>query len=306
MYWVKAKRIIKAGFVGFWRNGYVSLASVLVMTVTLFVVGSLVFNNALLKSSLDELKEMIDISVYFPKDAKEEEVLTIKKAIEALPEVSKVTYITEEMALEEFKKRHEDDELTLQALDELGDNPLGAVLNVKAKEPSQYEGVANYLKQYPDLSVNYFKNKEAIEKMNEIISSSETSNLSKTIVLIIISLLVTFNTIRLVIHVSRDEISVMKLVGASNMYIRGPFVITGLLCGLTAGIITIIVFYPITYLYGPLFYPFAIFLKTSTVHEMELFRYYIENFGEISLIMFFGGATLGIISSFLAVRRYLK
>jgi len=117
---------------------------------------------------------------------------------------------------------------------------------------------------------------------------------------------VTFNTIRLVIHVSREEISVMRLVGASNMYIRGPFVIAGLMCGLVAAILSIIIFYPVTYLFGPLFYPLPVFLSSSVVGDQELFRYYIENFGQISLIILAGGAFLGIVSSYLAVRRYLR
>ena len=132
MLWTNIKRILRTGFVSFWRNGFVSLASVLVMTVTLFVIGSLVFNNALLDSSIGELKDKVDINVYFLTSADEESILSLKKTIEAFPEVARAEYVSREQALENFRKRHEDDTLTLQALDELGENPLGAVLNIKA------------------------------------------------------------------------------------------------------------------------------------------------------------------------------
>ena len=145
MFWVNTKRIIRTGLLSFWRNAFVSLASVLVLTVTLFVIGSLVFNNALLQSSLDELKSKVDVNVYFVTSASESDVLALKKNLEAFPEVAEVSYVSREQALEDFRKRHENDERTLQALEELADNPLGAVLNVKTKEPSQYENLIRRL-----------------------------------------------------------------------------------------------------------------------------------------------------------------
>jgi len=284
------------------------------MTITLFVLGSLVFNNALLQSSLNELKDKVDINVYFVTTAEEPDILALKKSIEAFPEVSKVEYISRDQALIDFKKRHENDELTLQALDELNDNPLGAVLNIKAKEPSQYESVANFLKSNNVISdkgkpiidkVNYYQNKVAINKLTDIINSSQKSNLAKTLVLIIVSMIVTFNTIRLAIYVSREEISVMRLVGASNMHIRGPFVVAGIMYGILSGLIAMILFYPVTYWFGPLFYPLPLFLGDG-VGNLELFKYYIENFAQLVLIIMAAGIFLGGVSSYLAVRRYLN
>lgn len=314
MIWINIKRVVRAGFSSFWRNGFVSLAAILVMTVTLFVIGSVVFNNALLRSSLDELKDKVDINVYFVTSATEEEVLSLQKTLEAFPEVSAVEYVSREDALARFRDRHKDDDLTIQALEELDDNPLGAVLNVKAKEPSQYEGVANFLKQENFLSkdgssiidkVNYAQNKVAIDRLSNIITSSERSSLVRTFILVIISLLVSFNTIRLAIYTSREEITVMRLVGASNRYIRGPFIIAGILYGCTASLVTIAVFYPLTYYFGPLFYPLPLFLSEA-VERVSLFQYFVGNFGQILLIIFGSGIGLGALSSYLAVRRYLS
>lgn len=283
-----------------------SLSSVFVMIVALSVVGSLIFGSAILNTTLDELKNKVDLNVYFINGAAESDILSIQKTLEALPEVEKVSYISEDQALVNFRKKHENDQFTLQALDELNKNPLGATLNVKTKEPSQYEGVANFLKGKnvtgkdgtPIVDkVNYFQNKTAIDKLARIIQSAEKLGLIATIIFIIIAILITFNTIRLVIYISREEISVMRLVGASTFYTRGPFVVAGILYGAVAGLLTLIIFYPLVYWLGRYTENFFI--------GMNLFEYYTSNFGELFLVILGSGIVIGAVSSYLAVRKYL-
>lgn len=307
MIWINLKRIIKTGFVNFWRNGFVSLSTVLVMTVTLFVIGSVIFLSVILRSSLTELRQKVDVNVYFVTSAPEDGILSIKKSLEALPEVLEAQYVSRDQALESFKKRHENDTLTLQAIAELGENPLGAVLNIKAKETSQYEGIAKFLESKNILSkdgvsiidkVNYYQNKVAIDKLTKIIDSAERLGVAITIILAILSILITFNTIRLIIYISREEISVMKLVGASNKYIRGPFMISGLMYGLFSGVITLIIFYPLTYSLGK--------VSESFFAGVNIFDYFVSNFWQISLIILGVGILLGAVSSGLAISRYLK
>lgn len=300
------KRVIRAGFFNFIRNGFVSLSSVFVMVVTLSVIGSLLIGSALLNATLDELRGKVDLNVYFIPGAAEKDILAIKKTIETLPEVETVGYVSQDDALAEFTVRHETDQLTLQALAELEDNPLGAVLNVKTKEPSQYAGIAEFLQGRNVLGaggtpvvdkINYFQNKTAIDKLTRIIDSSQKLGLMLIIALIIISVLITFNTLRLVIYVSREEISVMRLVGASNFYVRGPFVITGVLYGIAAGIITLIIFYPALYWLGRYTQNFFI--------GFNLFDYFTANFGQLFLVVIGSGIVIGAVSSFWAVRKYL-
>src|SRR5210317_200231 len=107
MFWVNTKRILKSGFVNFFRNGFVSLAAILVMSITLFAVGSLLFSNYLLEDSLNELKDKVDVNVYFLVDAEESDILRIQDAIEGLPEVLEVKYTSKEQALAQFRERHE-------------------------------------------------------------------------------------------------------------------------------------------------------------------------------------------------------
>ena len=143
----KLRRVIKAGFFNFWRSGYVSLASILVSVVTLSVIGSVIFVGAILNTTMQELRNKVDINVYFVTTAPEVEILALKTKLEKLPEVRVVEYVSREQSLINFRLKHENDEITIQALDELGDNPLGAALNIKALQPSEYEGIANFLNE---------------------------------------------------------------------------------------------------------------------------------------------------------------
>lgn len=303
----KLKRIIKAGVFNFWRSGYVSLASISVMVVTLSVIGSVVFVGAVLNITMAELRDKVDINVYFVTSAPEEDILSLEKRIETLPEVLVVEYVSREKALENFRLKHENDQITIQALDELGDNPLGAVLNIKAKEPSQYEGIANFLNEENILSssgekiidkINYFENRTAIDKLSRIINSSENLGLAISLALVVVSIIITLNTIRLAIYISREEISVMQLVGASKNFIRGPFVITGIIVGLISGLVTMIIFFPVCYWLGTTTQNFFI--------GFNIFDYYLSNIFEILFIVVGSGVGIGALASLLAVRRYLK
>ncbi len=305
--WTSIKRVIRGGAANFYRNGFVSLASVLIMVVTLFVIGSVLFLSATLHTSLEELKSKVDVNVYFQTGAEEADILALAHTLRALPEVKEVEYVSRAQALEQFRVRHRNDELTLQALAELPDNPLGAVLNIRAREPSQYEGLAAFLKGDSALGggktaivdeVNYYDNKAAIDKLTRIIASAQNLGSGLAVVLVIVSLIIAFNTIRLALYISREEIGVMRLVGASNRYIRGPFLVTGVLYGASAALLTLALFFPVTYYLGD--------STEAFFSGLNLFRYYLAHFGEFFFIIAGSGIALGAISSFLAVRRYLN
>ena len=182
-------------------------------------------------------------------NAPEDKILDLKASLEKLPEVTAVTYTSSEQALENFKNLHQDDFLTLQALNELDENPLGASLNVKAEDTSQYESITNFLETGPVLSnegtsiidkVNYHQNKLVIDRLTSIINGAQKLGFIVTLILVLISIVITFNTIRLTIYFAREEIGVMRLVGAENKYIRGPFMVEGILYGSIASVLTLI------------------------------------------------------------------
>lgn len=301
MIWVKIKRVIKAGFINFWRNGWVSLATILVMVITLFVIGSLILGRALLASTLVQLEDKVDITVYFKSDASEEEILGLKEKLAKLNEVKDINYISAEEALAAFRERHADNSLIAQSLEELGENPLGANLNIKAKNTSQYESISHFLEASAIFSVdkiNYRQNKMIIERLSNILGASRNAGFGIALVLSVIAVLVAFNTIRLAIYTSKDEITVMRLVGASSRYIRGPFIIEGIMHGIVAAVFTMFVFYPLTFWLGP--------LAERFFGGINLFSYYLSNFFQLFAILLSVGTGLGAISSFIAVRRYLR
>lgn len=300
------KRIFRYGFINFWRNAFVSLSTILVMFITLFVISLLIFAGSISTVVVNTLKEKVDINVYLALDAYEEDILDLKKTLEEMPEVSYVEYVTAQQALVDFQERYKNDQKTLEALDVLeGENPLGGVLNIKAAETSQYENVANFLDQnYGENSgsaviadINYFKNKTVIDKLTQIIETGSNLGTIIAIILVVLSVMITLNTIRLAIYASREEINVMKLVGAGKTFISGPFIITGALYGLVAGIATLVVLYPFTYWIGP---------KVATLlDDLNLFTYYTDSFAEMFIIILGTGIIIGAISSMFAIYRYL-
>ena len=300
------KRVIKAGFVGFWRNAYVSLASIFVLTVALFVIGATMFIDQLLTTSLQTLQSKVDINVYFVPDAPQDKIDQLVTSIEALPEVVAVELTSREDALREYRERNRGDEIAIQALDELSENPLGANLAIQAFETSQYEQIAQFLEEQqaqeePQLrvidEVNYTRNKDSIDTLSNIINAVEQASFIVLAVLLVSAILITFNTIRLAIYTAREEIAIMRLVGASNMFIRGPFMLQGFMYGFLSGLLAMIIFYPIMIWLGP---------RTELFFELNLLTYYFDNFFIIFFILAGIGIVLGLVSSTLAVARYLK
>jgi cell division transport system permease protein len=300
------KRIVKAGFKNFTRGGLVSFAAVLVVTITLSVITVIILLQAVLNFSLNQIKDKVDVTIYFTVDAPESKMMRLKESLEKLPEVADVSYTSADDALKLFRERHANDYSTLAALDEIGNNPLGAYLNVKAKEISQYESIANFLKSDNALTnggadiidkVNYHQNKLVIDRLNTIISGAQKLGFLLTFLLVIISIIITFNTIRLTIFISKEEIGVMRLVGASKMRVRGPFMIEGAIYGIIATLVTLILFLPLTIWFGR---------NMSDFLGMNIYDYYISNLFQIFAIVLFSGIILGVISSFIAIRRYLN
>lgn len=307
MFWTNVKRVVRSGFMSFWRNAFVTIASILVMTTTLFVLGLFIFLNAMLESSLQQIEQKVDVNVYFEVDATEQEILAVRDELLALPEVEDIEYVSRDEAIALFQERHAGDELILGALEELDENPLGAYLNIQATDAANYDEIAEFI-QSADLTgangqsiidnVNYFQNRDAINALTDILDTIDWLSVVVLIFFVIISILITFNTIRLAIYNSREEISVMKLVGASNTYIQSPFVIEGIMYGIVSALFALLLFYPLSLWLGP---------TTETFFgATNMFDYYVDNFAQLFLVLVLFGVALGAVSSFLAVKKYLR
>jgi cell division transport system permease protein len=301
------KRVLVSGWKSFVRGGAVSAATVLIMTVTLAIIGSLIFVSALLSFTLATISDKVDVSVYFVTTSSEQEIFAVKDQLEKLPQVASVGYTSAEEALAAFRERHANDQLTLQALNELGGNPLDASLEIRAKDPSQYESIVNFLEASPALSaggasivdrINYAQNKDVIDRLSLAIRATREIGFAVVILFAIASILIAFATVRLAIYTAKDEIAVMRLVGASNAYIQGPFIVTGVVTGVTAAALVLFLLWPATWYAG-----------TKTVGwfgGFNLASYYADHFVLIFFILILSGLALGAVASVFAIRKYLN
>lgn len=298
---VEISRIIKYGFHSFLRNGWLSTSTVGIMILALVVFEGLILFNVVAKGAVQAIQDKIDISVYFKSNAAEDSILNIKRSLEGLTEVSAVIYTSRDEALSEFKKRHEKDEVITQTLSQLDENPLLASLNVKAKDPRNYSTIAEYLEKpvFQNLieKVTYTQNYVVINRIISLVDTVGKSGAILTSFLTFLAVMITFNTIRLTIFSNREQIGIMRLVGASNNFTRGPYVVEGVLYGIIAGVLSFLIFIPIINFISPYI--------TNFIPEVDLKLYFNDYFVRILLYQLLFGVGLGIISSVIAIRKYL-
>jgi cell division transport system permease protein len=295
-------RIIYYGFKNFQRNNWLSVTTIIIMVLALIVFNSLVVFQFITASAINSIENKIDITAYFKPTTSEDEILSIKSALGDLPQVKDIYYISRDQALSNFEAQHQNDQTIIQALNEIGTNPLEASLEIKAKNPSQYGEIASYLdnpsiSQYID-TVSYAQNQSIIDRLIKIISTINQLGLIITIVLALTATLVVFNTIRLAIYSNRDEISIMRVVGASNILTRGPYIIEGIIYGIISAIISIFLVWPLLYFISP-------YLNTF-IPNLNIMSYFWGNFLILLSYQLIFGIILGAFSSFIAVQKYLK
>ena len=281
-------RIFHFGFDNFRRNGWLSAATVAIMTLALLVFGGLIMFGVVTNRAASSIQDKIDISVYFNTNTSEDEILNIRQSLNGLAEVASVDYVSRDKALDIFKTNHANDPTITQAINELNTNPLEASLNIKAKQPDQYAAIAKYLSssdlsQYID-TVSYTQNEEVINRLAKIVKSVESGAIVIIIFLALIAGLVVFNTIRLSIYSNRDEIGVMRVVGASNSLVRGPYMVDGMICGAISAIASIVIAAPITYLVSPYLNVF--------IPGLDIFQYFYTHIDLARFLLFFGGNLL--------------
>ncbi|MEK7515044.1 MAG: permease-like cell division protein FtsX [Patescibacteria group bacterium] len=296
------KRILRSGWTNFKRNSYVSFGTTGVMALVLFVFLGLMTLNVVANSITQSIEDKVDVSVYFKTTTAEEDILKIKTDIEALPAVAFVEYISRDQAFEDFKARHAGNALIQESLAELDDNPLQASVNIKAKDSSEYAGIANYLEgtRFRALieKINFYENEQVIARVQNISKGLRSWGMATTLLLSIIAVLVTFNTVRLTIYTQHQEIEIMRLVGGSNWHIRAPFLVEGVLYGLFASLLALAVFYPA-----------LSFISADVADKIpgaELSKYFITHAPQTVLTVVVIGVLLGVVSSTIAIRRFLR
>lgn len=295
-------RILKYGFQLFYRHGWLTIATITVMVIALVMYQALILFGVVTDTATASLQDKIDISVYFKTVATEDDILNIEKSLKGLPEVKEVEYVSRDRALEIFKEAHKDDLNINQALAELDSNPLRASINIKANDTNDYPIIAAYLEnegfQAVVEKVTFAENKLAIDRLNKLIDTMRKVGFSITIFLAFAASLVAFNTIRLAIYSNREEIGIMRLVGAANSFIKGPYLFNGILYGATGALVTILFMIPAVNLASPYFQAF--------IPELNLASYFYRHIASLFMYLLMFGTGLGIVSSWVAIRRYLK
>lgn len=295
-------RVIKFGGQNLSRNLGISIGTIFIMFTVLFLVGGVLLLNNMSQTLVSSIENKVDVSVYFKTTAKEQDILVVEKRLEKFPEVEEVEYVSKEMALQRFKENHKNNKLLMESLNEIGSNPLPASLNIRAEDTESYANLAKFLEggEFKNLieKVNWKENKTIIEKLFSISAAIKKGGIVGSAILVFVAIVVTFNTIRLAIASKKEEIETMKLIGSTNWFVRGPFIIEGILIGLIAGILSF-----------SLFLAIDSFLLPSSIGffgELGLLSFFEKNVFLLLLIQVLGGAFLGAFSSFLAAQRYLK
>jgi len=296
-------RVIKFSFQDFFRNFWLSFVTLTILVLSLFTVNLLIIFNLIATSSIDTVEDKIDVTVYFKADLKEEQIFNVQRYLEALDEVKEVQYISKDQALEDFREDHEDQPNILESLQELDENPLGASLVIKAESTYDYPSILENLDdpQYDNLieDKEIEDHRQVIDKITNITQRVNTAVIIVVIIFTLISLSIIFNAIRMAIYTHRDEIVAMKLVGATNWFVRAPFLLQGIIFAALSLILTLIIIYPILGFIQP-------YIHSFLENDFNIINYFNNNFLLIFGAQFLGAIVINLLSSYWAINRYLK
>lgn len=300
---LKLWRTFKEGLNNFKRNGWLSFATVSIITLSLFISSLSFLLGVTTSLILQGLREKVSVNVSFNPDVSEEEILRIKGQLEGYTkEIASVQYVSRNQALDDFMAQSGNDPVVAQAIKEIGENPLLASLVVKAVQPSDYDTIVTSLQssayQNEISRINYAKNKKIFDRLETISRMTERVGLILGGAFVFIAILITFNTIRITIYSHRQEFEIMRLVGASNLYVRMPFVFEGALYGVVAAAVTTILLFGISYAISP--------LTQGAIPQGNFMGLYRQYFLVVFVGLVISGVFLGVVSSAIAIRRYLK
>lgn len=302
--WLFLFRTVKFALQGFVRNIWLSIVTIVILVLTLFSITMAAGINVLANQAIASVQNKVDVSVYFKPDVQEKDVLNVQNRLETMAQVKSVAYTSAEAALENFKSKHADDSVILDSINQLDENPLGATLVVKANSIDDYPAIMAALdgQEYSTLiqDKNYDDNQKVIERLGTLSDRVQRVGFIVSAIFVIIAILIIFNTIRINIYTHREEIGIMKLVGASNWFVRAPFLVESLFYGLLAVVICLLILYPLLSVIGP---------QVNTFFEgydLNFSQYFSSQFWQIVGWQIVFAVALSVISSLIAIGRYLR
>lgn len=301
-------RIFRYGMSNFSRNAWLTTAATVVMTITLLIVITTAFSRFVFSDTIASVRDKIDVSVYLRDEDTAPQIRQFVNEIKQVPEVSSVEYITKAQARSSFEQQNKTEYAQLQALAELGEeNPFPASLRIKTKDPNKLEGLNAVInsdknKALLDTSTptSYSgSRKEAIDRIAQVSQFVETAGMVAAGVFVVISIMIVFNTIRMAIFNRRDEIGMMKLIGAEKSFIRGPFIVEAAMYGVLAAVVSTIVAYAVII---PRAHELAQF-GIEVDNTVKLFQTWPVLIVAAQLVI---GILIGVLSAQMAIRRYLR
>ena len=296
-------RIIKFSLQDIFRNIWLTLVTITILLLALFAINNLVTVRLVSDTAVAAIKEKIDISLYLQTDAPESSILALQDKIIASPRVKSVDYISKDEAITSFRERYANDQAILGALKELGRNPLSPSLTIIPKDFNESNLVISELRVLDSSIIesrDFSDNSIILSKINNITKRVNEVGLFIISIFILTSLLVVYNAIRVAIYTHRQEIEIMRLVGASNFFIYMPYLFSAFMYALFSVLIIIGIFYPFLTLLQP--YLEAFFVG----YNINIVTYFLDNFWFI-----FGGQFLVVLfitalASLFAVRKYAR
>ncbi len=296
-------RILKFAFQDIGRNFSLAFMTVFILVLMLLSVNILWSLEIVTNQATQSVKDQVDISFYFTPKVTDKEIDDVKKYINSFPEVTNLSVINKEQVLNNFKDRHKDQKETMDALAELGENPFGPTVVIKTREPKDYKKIVSALNvpEYKKIieSKSYDQHESAIIKLQNITNRIEMVGLGLTILFVAISFLIIFNTIRVAINSQKTEISIKRLVGANNWFIRGPYLVESVIFTVLSVVVTaLILYFGLTWLDS--------YLSVIFPSGFSLTNYYKSNILLLCSIQTIAVLLLNVLSSGLAMRKQLK
>ena len=295
-------RVFKFAAQNFWRNIWLELITVTILILTIISVNLILMINVIGEQSIRNIEKKIDFSVYFKPDAPEEVINDLRTYMASVEGVIGVDLINREEALKNFRAKHSNNTTILNALNQLDDNPFGVSLVVKADSPSVYSRVLGRLSQ-PNiakwiLDKNFDDRQSIIQKINSLREKVQFMGMAISGMFAFIALLIVINTIRVAIYIHREEIGIMKLVGASDWFVRGPFLVESLIWTTSS---VLVAFFATL----PMLKAFDIKLGSFFGGTVAIYDYFVANFATILGFEFLGLLLFNLVGTYVALSRYL-
>jgi len=296
-------RIIKFSFQDIVRNIWLTIVTITILLLALFSINTLITVRLISDNAVAAIKEKIDISLYLKPETTEAEIMALRAKIASSAQIKNVFYVSKQSAIDSFRQKYQNDPAILAALKELGRNPLSPSLMIVPQNFEESELVINNLKMIDSPIIesrDFSDNTVILKKINDITRRVNQVGLFIIFVFILTSLLVVYNAIRVAIYTHRQEIEIMRLVGASNFFIYMPYLFSALIYTLLSVLIVISVFYPFLTLLQP-------YLETFfTGYNINILSYFVDNFWLIFGAQFLVVLVINIIASLFAVRKYAR